>query len=146
MDTITKDLEDLKKSVILAHHNQRLTQDQVSTCIRNQKNTDTLVTRLENELREMQEYTRSLEDYCISLDTAVRRHHLILTEVHEFKNESLAIICYRVLQICYPALDVTDIDYCYRLGSVVGSSKGRPILVKLVRECIRKEILKSKWE
>lgn len=144
MDTFTKELEELKKSVNLAHHNQRLTQDQVSNCIRNQKNTDSLVTRLERELREMQEYTRNLEDYCIALDTAVRKHHLILTGVHEFKNESLAIICYRVLQVCYPAIDVTDIDYCYRLGSMSAQTKGRPILVKLVRECIRKEILKSR--
>lgn len=141
---IVKELEDLKSSINLAHENQRVTQDQVSSCIRNQKNTDSLVTRLEKELREVQEYMRALEDYCISLDTAVRKHHLILTGLNEYKNESLAIVCYRTLQICYPAIEVTDIDYCYRLGVVTGSAKGRPVLVKLVRECIRKEILKSR--
>lgn len=139
---IAKELEDLKSSINLAHENHKVTQDQVSTCIRNQKNTDTLVARLEFQLREMQDYTRALEDYCISLDTAVRKHHLILSGILEYKNESLAIICYRVLQVCYPAIDISDIDYCYRLGSV--STKGRPVLVKLVRESIRKEILKNR--
>lgn len=142
--TIAKELEDLKSSINLAHENQKVTQDQVSSCIRNQKNTDTLVARLEFQLREMQEYTRVLEDYCISLDTAVRRHHLILTGVLEYKNESLAIICYRVLQVCYPAIDISDIDYCYRLGSAYASAKGRPVLIKLVKESVRKEILKNR--
>lgn len=92
----------------------------------------------------MQEYTRVLEDYCISLDTVVRKHHLILSGVLEYKNESLAIICYRVLQVCYPAIDITDINYCYWLGSFSSNKKGRPVLVKLVKESVRKEILKNR--
>lgn len=72
----------------------------------------------------------------------MRKHHLILSGILEYKNESLAIICYRVLQVCYPAIDITDIDYCYRLGSV--SAKGRPVLVKLVKESVRKEVLKNR--
>lgn len=142
--SISKELEDLKASIDLAHHNNNLTQEQVSGCIRKQKDTDELVTKLQNELREIQNYTRVLEDYCISLDMAVRKHHLILTGVKEFKNESLAIICFRVLQVCYPAIDVTDIDYCYRLGSLSRATKNRPILVKLVKEGVRKEVLKAR--
>lgn len=142
--SLTKELEDLKASINLAHHNHKITHEQVSGCIRRQKDTDTLVVKLQNELREMQSYTRALEDYCISLDTAVRKHHLILTGIKEFKNESLAIICFRVLQVCYPAIDVTDIDYCYRLGAMSSATKGRPVLVKLVKEGVRKEVLKAR--
>lgn len=64
---LSKELEDLKSSINLAHENHKVTQDQVSSCIRNQKNTDLLVARLEFQLREMQDYTRSLEDYCFYL-------------------------------------------------------------------------------
>lgn len=46
--------------------------------------------------------------------------------------------------MCNPAIDETDINYCYRLSTMLGSTNGRPILGKLLKESVWKEILKAR--
>lgn len=142
--TALLDIANLKKSVEVAHQDIKVTHNQVSDVIKKQNDTDKSLKTVEAELREMKEYVTELEDYCISLDMVIRKHHLIIAGVRETKDESLAIICLRILQICHPTIDVTDFDYCYRIGNVrQGGNKVRPILVKLVKESVRREIIRN---
>lgn len=141
------DFEELRKSVNLAHHNNRLTQEQVSTCITDLRKNEDRVLSLEQELRSMKAYVEELEEYCISLDVAVRKHHLIISGINEAKDESVNLSALRVLQVCFPGLEIVDIDYAYRIGNFSnrdGGRKKRPILVKLVKENHRRETYKNR--
>lgn len=133
---VLRELEDLKKSIGLAHQNNQLTQTQVSGCIRDLKTNNTRISDLEKEIISMRAYLEELEEYCVSLDIAVRKHHLMLSGVAESKDESVNLTTLRVLLICFSAL-----------GQINSTKKGgnrRPILVKLVREVHRKEIFKNR--
>lgn len=70
----------------------------------------------------------------------------MLSGVSESKDKSVNLTTLRVLQTCFSALEITDIDYSYGIGLNNTSRKGvnnkRPILVKLVKEVHQKEIFK----
>lgn len=143
----TCDFEELKKSVNLSHHNNRLTQEQVSTCITDLRKNEDRIANLERELKSVKVYVEELEEYCISLDIAVRKHHLIISGVNKAKDETVNLTAVRVLQSCFAGLEIADVDYAYRIGNLSnkgGGRKKRPILVKLVKENHRKEIYRNR--
>lgn len=144
---VLRELEELKKSIGLAHQNNQLTQTQVSGCIQELKSNNSRISDLEGEIKSMRAYLEAIEEYCVSLDIAVRKHHLMLSGVAESKDESVNLTTLRVLQTCFSALEITDIDYSYRIGAFNTSKKGgdrRPILVKQVREVHRRDIFKNR--
>lgn len=147
--SIQSDIQSLKESVELAHENNSRTQSQVSNFLTDFQSAKDRLTRLENELGSLKSYVGELENYCISLDTIVRKHHLILVGVVEKKDESVNLAAYKILQICCPEIQISDIDYCYRIGTQAKSSRTdrnspRPILCKLVREDLRRLIYKNR--
>lgn len=48
------------------------------------------------------------------------------------------------IQACFADLEIADLDYCYWLGAQVGKNRSRPILVKLMQEEDRREVLKNR--
>lgn len=107
------------------------------------------VTLLEHEMRSLRGYISELENYCVSMDSTMRKHHLIISGLPETKGESLSLLAYRVLKNCCITLEITDLDYCYRMGAPpstrrqAGSQKHRSILVKLIREGHRRQIYQN---
>lgn len=134
ISSIQKDIQDLKESVNYAHQNNTQTQTQVSDFKIDINSLNTRLVKLETELSSLRNYVVDLENYCISLDSIVRKHHLLLVGVNETKGESVSLAAYRVLQVCFPEIHISDIDYCYRIGTQAGKNKSysRPIIVKLV--------------
>lgn len=147
--TIQKDIQELKDSLNYAHENNSQTQTQVSDFKSDIDLMQTRLGKLEAELTSLRKYAIELENYCISLDNIVRKHHLLLAGVCETKGESVSLAAYRVLQVCFPEIHISDIDYCYRIGTQgkqTGKDKSpvRPIIVKLVREEHRRLIYKNR--
>lgn len=147
--TIQKDIQELKDSLNFAHENNSQTKTEVSNFRTDIDSMQTRLVKLESELTSIRKYVVDLENYCISLDNIVRKHHLLLAGVNETKGESVSLAAYRVLQVCFPEIHISDIDYCYRIGTL--SKQGgrdkvpvRPILVKLVREEHRRLIYKNR--
>lgn len=147
--SLERELEDMKTSIDMAHQSNRVTQEQVSSCIYDLKLAVDRINALETDMKCLKTYARELEDYCISLDTTIRNHHVLITGVTEYADETVNLVAFRILQACFPEIDVTDIDYCYRIGfnpinNPVGRKKNRPILVKLMREDHRRIIFQNK--
>lgn len=149
ISSLQKDIQDLKDLVEHAHQTNSDTRTQVSGFVSDLKNVNERLARLEGEMNSLKRYVVDLENYCISLDGIVRKHHLLLVGVNETKSKSVNLAAYRVLQVCLPEIHITDIDYCYRIGSNVksagrGKPTPRPIVVKLLREQHRRLIYKNR--
>lgn len=147
--SLEREIEDMKTSIDMAHQSNRVTQEQVSSCIYDLKLAMSRINALEADMKNLKVYARELEDYCISLDTTIRNHHVLILGVTEYSDETVNLVAFRILQTCFPELDVTDIDYCYRIGfnpinNPAGKRKNRPILVKLMREDHRRIIFHNK--
>lgn len=143
---IQKDIQELKESVNFAHENNTQTRTQVMDFKTDINSLNTRLVKLETELSSLRNYVVDLENYCISLDSIVRKHHLLLVGVNETKGESVCLAAYRVLQVCFLAIHISDIDYCYRIGTHAGKNRSpsRPIIVKLVREEHRRLIYNNR--
>lgn len=110
------DLDELKNSIEMAHHANRVNHTQVSDCIRDLKYAMRRIDSLELEMKNLRNYTSELEDYCISLDTTIRNHHVLISRMTEYGDEMINLVAFRILQICFAELEVSDIDYAYRIG------------------------------
>lgn len=145
-----KDIEDLKHSVEIAQADNKDLKTQVGAFETEMRIVKMRLTSLESELRSLKGYVSELENYCVSLDSALRKHHIIISGFAETKGESLSLLAFRVLSVCCISLEISDIDYCYRIGNPpssarkAGGSKHRPILVKLIREDHRRQIYQNK--
>lgn len=144
--TMQKDIQDLKDSLNYAHKNNTQTQTQVRDFSADFDLLHSRFGKLEAELTSLKKYAAELENYCISLDSIVRKHHLLLAGVNETKGESVNLAAYRVLQVCFPEIHISDIDYCYRIGTQAkqtGKAKSpvRPIIVKLVRDSLHSRLI-----
>lgn len=135
---IQRELDDLKESVEYAHQNNIRTQTQVGNFVSKNQLVDDRLNALEREVTSLKRYAEDLENYCISLDQILRKHHLLLNGVQEIQGESVNLTAFRILQTCFQDISVADIDYCYRIGAPLTGNqfnkKPRPILVKLLRE------------
>lgn len=143
------DIEDLKKSVEAAHEDNKELKTQVGSFETEFKDMKSRISSLESNIRSLRGYVNELENYCVSLDSALRKHHIIISGISETKGESLSLLAFRVLSVCCITLEISDIDYCYRIGSPpsqhkTGGARHRPILVKLVREDHRRSIYQNK--
>lgn len=114
---IQREIDDMKDSIELAHQNNIKTQTQVGGFASNCQNTEQRLSNLEREATALKGYVRDLENYCISLDTVLRKHHLLVSGVPEDHGESANLAAFRVLQICFQDISATDIDYCFRIGA-----------------------------
>lgn len=114
---IQRDLDDLKESVEYAHQNNIRAQTQVGNAFSQSQLANERLDKLEREVSSLKSYTTELEDYCISLDSILRKHHLLLNGIPETPNESVGLAAFRVLQVCFQEINVSDIDYCYRVGT-----------------------------
>lgn len=97
MDTLSlqelqRNLDDLKESVEYAHQNNLRTQTRVGNVVSGSQLTNQRLDRLEREVNSLKSYTRDLENYCISLDCILRKHHLLLNGVPETPGESVGQI------------------------------------------------------
>lgn len=151
MDTMKQDISDLKHSVEMAHQESVDTKAKVSEIKSDLRDAFDRIKTLEVEMRNLKGYATELENYCISLDSVIRKHHLILNGVAESKGESLTLLAFRVFKVCCPTIEIADFDYCYRIGSSPiatnqprGTRRVRPILVKLVKEDFRRQIFQNK--
>lgn len=146
---LQREIEDMKDSIEMAHENNIKTQTQVGGIALHSQKTDERLLKLEREVTSLRGYAQDLENYCIALDTIVRKHHLILNGVPEKQDESVNLAAFRVLQICFQEINLTDLDYCYRIGAPpgaagTGKSKARPILVKLIREDHQRRVYRNR--
>lgn len=144
-----RELEEMKNSLEMAHQANRVTQNQVGGCIHDLKKAIGRIDNLEKQMTNLRIYASELEEYCISLDITIRKHHILLTGVAECSDEMVNIEAYRVLHTCYPELELLDIDYSYRIGfnpisNPGGNRKNRPILVRLMREDHRRLIFQNR--
>lgn len=149
LDDVKRVVQEMKHSLEVAHSDNGDIKNQVSGFEDELKFVKQRLSSLEMEMRSMRGYVSELENYCVSLDSALRKHHLIISGVTETKGESLSLIAYRILSICCISLELTDLDYSYRIGAPPHSQKKggprhRPILVKLVREDHRRQIYQNK--
>lgn len=134
----------------MAHQANGVTQNQVSDCIKDLKFATHRIDALELEVRNIKQYASELEDYYILLDTTIRNHHILLTGVAEGSDEMVNLVAFRILEICFNELKLSDIDYAYGIGfnpmqAMGGRRKAnRPILIKLMREDHRRTILKNR--
>lgn len=149
-DDLKQVVQKLKDSLETAHSDNSDIINKVSGFVTEMKSVNQRLSSLECEMRYMRGYITELENYCVSLDLALRKH-LIISGVAETKNESLSLITYRILKTCCISLEITDLDYSYRIGAPPSSGKQtsgrkqhRPILVKLVREDQRRQIYQNK--
>lgn len=133
---VKRDIEDLKESLETAHGNNVETQKQLSGFIREIKIANDRLANLETEFASLRSYVNDLESYCVSIDTIMRKHHILVTNLPETQNESVNLAAFRVLSTCFPNLLMSDIDYSYRIGNNPRDRDNnvRPILVKLLRE------------
>lgn len=150
---LQREIEDMKDSIELAHQNNIKTQTQVGGISTHFNDTDERLSKLEREVVSLRGYTEDLENYCISLDTILRKHHLLLNGVPEKQDESVNLSAFRVLQMCFQDINLTDLDYCYRIGTPPppppgigqhGKTKARPILVKLLREDHQRRVYRNR--
>lgn len=144
-----KDIEDLKTSLEIAHQANKVTQTQVGNCIHDIRSAVSRIEILEKDLKLLRNYASELEEYCISLDTTIRNHHILISGIAECSEELINLVAFRVLQTCYAELDINDIDYAYRIGfnpinRPEGKRKHRPVLVKLLKEDHRRLIFKNR--
>lgn len=140
-------------------------QTQISRCLTIEKNTATVLAKLEHEHSVLSNYTRSLEEYCLELDVGLRKKHLILTGILESDEElnrrprpdldpdnpvndeadeqivsnHTHEIAFESLSAIHDTLTHEDIDLAYRIGRKKGDAP-RPILIKFTKEATRNEV------
>lgn len=110
------EIEALKTSLEMTDQANKVTQNQVGNCIHDIKNATSRIERLEKDMKLLRNYTAELEEYCISLDTTIHNHHILISGIAEYSDELVNLVAFRVLQTCYAELEISDIDYSYRIG------------------------------
>lgn len=149
-EDLKQTVEDLKLSVEMVHTDNREIKSKVSDYETEMNSVKQRLTLLEQEMRSLRGYVSELESYCVSMDSALRKHHLIISGLPETKGESLSLLAYRVLKNCCVSLEITDLDYCYRMGAPpstrrqAGGRNHRSVLVKLIREGHCRQIYSNK--
>lgn len=159
------EVSEIKQSLNQLREHVRLQDKHIAQCLKNEKETATLLLKLQRDHSDLVKYTGSLEEFCLELDTKCRKKHLILTGVTETPAESKSgrgsgpqqdenesnemeteennfspthAAAFTVLQSIYDILVYDDIDVAYRVGRK--GSGPRPILVKFVKEQTRNEV------
>lgn len=143
----------MESSIEYLHNHIRHLETQVATCVKNDKITAAILSRLETGQKRLLNYTRTLEDYCLELDVLLRKKHLIVsgipedpteikstTENLEAEFDQLAthrVVLKTLVQI-HDILTFDDIDCAYRIGR--RGTNAQPILVKFCRESVRDEV------
>lgn len=145
-------------------------QSQISKCLATEKNTATVLTKLEHEYFVLTNYTKSLEEYCLEIDVGLRKKHLILTGIPESDEELNAhrksrpdsdpdnpehldneeadeqIVSNHTHEVAFERLSVIHDTLAHGdidLAYRIGRKKGetpRPILIKFTKEAIRNEV------
>lgn len=162
---LAAEITELKKSLNFLHDHVQSQDKQISQCLKNEKETSSLLLKLQRDHSDLVKYTCFLEEYCLDLDTKSRKKHLILTGVAETQEENkpgrvplsgdenenendmeteessfnpTLGVALSVLQSIQETLTYEDIDVAYQVGHK--GSGTRPILIKFAREHIRNEV------
>lgn len=164
---LVSEITELKKSLSYLHDHVRAQDKKLSQCLKNEKDTSSLILKLQRDHSDLVKYTYFLEEYCLDLDTKSRKKHLVLTGIAETPEENKPKrvpfsgeenenemetdesaynptigVALTVLQSIHETLIYDDIDVAYRVGR-----KGlgpRPILIKFVKEHVRNEVNKKR--
>lgn len=162
-DLIQK-VSDLEKSLSRLHDHVRSQDKHISQCLKNERETASLLLKLQRDHSDLVKYASSLEEYCLELDVKSRKKHIILTNIEESPAERgegdiegaennemeteesnfdpTHAVAYSTLQTIFETLVYEDIDIAYRIGKKGPSP--RPILIKFSKENIRNEVNKRR--